>query len=210
MSAQKSGKKSTMTVLGIVLIAAIAAAYFFLFAGRISEADLVRETTSNTTYLRPKQWQAMRVFETQGISSYGDTGGDGEKLNLNSLVMFKETSSMPQLASASEEMLDQLRQQLLSGAPSRQFNLDAPGSMPCDSTSDPKLEADTKKNDTTTGLVISSSTCESSGKKVTTKIRAVMGRDGTARVITIMARDESWRKNEKIFQSMLESVEQAG
>lgn len=206
---QKRSKKLPIAILGIALIAVVAAAYFFLFAGRVGAADLIRETDGSSTYLRPKQWQSLTVFTLQGISSYGDTGKDADKLKLTSAVLFKEAPSIPQLADTSDDMIDRLRQELLSQASTGQLNLGMSGPMSCDSRSDPKIEADTKKNSTTTGLIISSSTCESNGKKVTTKLRVVIGKDGTGRMITVMARDESWLKNEKVFQSMLESVEQA-
>lgn len=69
------------------------------------------------------------------------------------------------------------------------------------------LESDTKTANRTMGMTIATGTCTRSNEIYIVKRRTAIGEnDGIYRHITVGARKDTWSKNEKLFQTILDSI----
>lgn len=176
---------------------------------RESPADLVMESYDNSTYLRPKEWLLISDSSSGGSGYANAKAGDEQLTALISISEFSEDSYMN---AASEAEYARVRKFYMETIPdniiSAAITMNAP--MGCEAgTFTVARSENATKTKTTIGIADIVVSCKKDGGSITKKMRAVTGlSDGRSRMIVVAATELEWRKNEKIFQQMLDSVEE--
>lgn len=203
-----SRKKSHM-VRNIILIALLAIGaggyYFFWSAGRVTTADLVKTEVSNTTYLRPKQWQKIDNGVSEG---YGNKLSSNGKSSALMLVNRSSTQSVA-LANMPDSMLDMARQSALNAL--TDANLEAAfkkGDNGCNTVSNIHKEADTRSVGSTVGIYKLTADCSRNDGSFNINMKGMLGKDGYLRTVGIIAEKSNWERNKEAYQKMLDSVQQ--
>jgi hypothetical protein len=196
-------------VRNIILIALLAIGaggyYFFWSAGRVTTADLVKTEVSNTTYLRPKQWQKIDNGVSEG---YGNKLSSNGKSSALMLVNRSSTQSVA-LANMPDSMLDMARQSALNAL--TDANLEAAfkkGDNGCNTVSNIHKEADTRSVGSTVGIYKLTADCSRDDGSFNINMKGMLGKDGYLRTVGIIAEKSNWERNKEAYQKMLDSVQQ--
>ena len=202
-------RKGSHTVRNIILIALLVMGaggyYFFWSVGRVTTADLVKTEVSNTTYLRPKQWQKIDNGVSEG---YGNKLSGNGKSSALMLVSRSSTQSVA-LANMPDSMLDMARQSALSAL--TDTNLEAAfkkGDNGCNTVSNIHKEADTRSVGSTIGIYKLTADCSRDDGSFSINMKGMIGKDGYLRTVGIVAEKSNWERNKEAYQKMLDSVQQ--
>jgi len=169
-----------------------------------TEVSLVSEALTNTTYLRPEQWNKLEVLNGV-VSRYGTV----EQVSAQPVAMVTVVQTLPDsyAASASKDGYTQLRRLYLTSTIIKlPETIKADVFAACTTKPEPKVIEDTKKLNDTVGLTLVTSTCVRSDGEYTVKARSVVGSDARLRTITIAATAKAWEENEVTYQKILESI----
>ncbi len=205
--APRSNTRAVKIAAAVIVIGAVTTLGFggYLFFGerQAPVGDLVQATVQRTAYLRPRAWS--QTSSPDGSKIYSDAEKGGSKVG--SLVGVSEGETILQLAGASDSAYAQVRKELVAAASASTLEpyFEKSGA-PCKDTIKFSATADTQKSATTTGLILTSGTCTRNDGLYTVKSRTVIGTDGRVRLIMLAAPEESWTKNQKMFQAMLDSL----
>lgn len=192
----------------IIALVGVAAVIFLLVLpsiGKIASSDLVSTTSADTNYLHPKQWKEATV---------GSTGGYGEKAsgsNDYSAVIVSEKLSYLQsgVTKSNDKQISVFRQLMvkLNSASTAEATMKRTGG--CDSVKDVNATESTIKNANSIGIFKITGICTKGKTLYKIAYYALLGNDGYARAITLVATEKSWKQNEAVFNKMLDSAEQA-
>lgn len=177
-----------------------------IFSGRITESDLVAETTPTTTYLRPKQWIQK---ELAGGVGYGTTEESHNRPL--ALVTLIEGAKDTKLANASKETYDKLRAATVQGLKDT-LAIQSSGmqndASSCTSQPTVDIQPGTKETDTIVTIATATMTCTRDDGEYIAETLFLVGRDGQQRSFAVAATGEEWDKNKAVFQKILDSVAQ--
>lgn len=191
-------KRRVLPIVGALLFVLLASAgYYYFFWNRVTVADLVEETTQNTTYLRPKQWQNLGL----GTSSYGNMQGANGK----STAVVAITTAQSSVGNTSDATVKALRTLFLSTLTSATLKNN---NISCVPDNDPQKEADTSSTPTTIGIFRLTATCKKDGGTFIMKMHGVLGYDGRVRIVLLLATTSDWNKSKEAFDKILNSVQQ--
>jgi len=192
---------------GVVLLTGIAVVlYIFVFnAGKISESDLVSSTTDSTSYLRPKQWESISVTSIDG---YGDKKG---KNNTSSAAIFvqKKNYVSSGVKGASTTELEKFRNSILDTMTIASGGEAAKQSGSCTSVEDVTVMKSTVTTTNMVGVLRIDATCKRDDGTFKVAIYLTLGDDGYLRSVILMSTESLWKKNEAIFNKMLDSADQS-
>lgn len=171
---------------------------------RVSSTELAQEDVGQSTYLRPKDWS-----QVSGTNSYENIQTEGE--GPTALVTVNEFSPDSAL-DALYKNRDDLQKWYMDKLPDNILMLAVYTSAPMECDKDTLTvtrRADATKNSTTIGVISADVSCRKEGGTVTMKMRIVTGmNDERERMIVVGATALEWSKNGKVFQQMLDSVEE--
>lgn len=204
----KKKRKLFLPIFSLIFIAGIAGvAYLYFGAGKVFVHDLVEEKVQNTSYLRPHQWQNIKLGTT---SSYGNKLAKDDKSTALVSVSSMQSAN-PALLSATDDTYQQLRTSVLGfiteDTITRTFQ---DGGTPCATKVSVQKEPDMSSTSTTVGVYKATATCEraADGSSYILKMRGVAGRDGRVRTVLLLAIQSNWDSNKDAYQKMLDSLRQ--
>lgn len=181
---------------------------------RESSADLTQEQFGQSTYLRPKEWvDVSPKWEdtSRSASAYANAKDTGYG-EMTAIIAMSDFSGELAIDATSEKERSNLRNYFMNTMPDYILGASMLVNAPigCDSgTFAVTRSENTTKMKTTIGIIDADATCKKGSIPVTMKMRVVAGlNDGRARMIVTAVTDSEWRKNEKTFQQILDSVEE--
>ena len=214
LQAMQPAKKKTNVVMlvslivGSLVVLGGIAAIVFLFVlpglGKIAEADLVSATTNGTSYLHPKQWKEV---------SDGNTSGYGDKLakdgkSTAEILTKKGSYVQADITSVSDDQLSAFRKTMVDAYSSSQATKTLQGSTNCSDIKNVTTTENTLKAAHSVGVFTITADCTADNVKFKMVYYAVLGDDGYARTVFLIANENGWKQNEAIFNKMLNSADQ--
>lgn len=183
----------------------------------VKEEDLTRTSSGSTSWMVPRQWrkyneESRRESDDNIISTiYGD--GLSKDNKSSTVLMVKQRNRQTALTNALPEYYENLRKSSLNEFDSNQLRsaLASASSVDCKQT--PKINKSIDRFDTNgvVGLFSVDASCPTRYSLFTIKIRLVVGRnDGIVRSIYLSSYEFTWKKNEAVFNKMLDSVSASG
>ena len=205
----KSSHSAWKWIVAIIfLLGAGVYCYFTFFSTQIFAHDLVEEKTQNTTYLRPRQWSSIGGGNSGAASAFGNMKGASGKST--AAVSIQVDTEHPQ-TSLTEASVQALRTQFLSmineEASAHFFQGDG---VMCTTPIQMTKKEDTTSTATVYGIYYFTASCIRTNEKQATEVRsrAILGKDGLFRSISVVATEDNWKLNEKTFEKILTSIDQ--
>ncbi len=199
-----SNKKRLTLIGGIVgLLVLLGVGGFLVFqsitdATSVKQGDLVATTSQHTTYLRPKQWPQ------------GKDDSYGVSLNTDSkhMAMIHVNESEPttyDFTSADETTLQQLRQFTLDRMTDTVITNNLKNDSFCTETKNITRSVGSRQSKTILSLVKIEADCESNYGLLHIKMDIWLGKDKILRNMIIAASSDIWKKNQAVFDTMIQS-----
>ena len=183
----------------------------------VKEEDLTRVSSGSTSWMVPRQWrkyneESRRESDDNIISTiYGD--GLSKDNKSSTVLMVKQRNRQTALTNALPEYYETLRESYLNEFDPNQIRdeLASDSNVGCKQT--PKINKSIDRFDTNgvVGLFSVDASCPTRYSLFTIKIRLVVGRnDGIVRSIYLSSYEFTWKKNEAVFNKMLDSISASG
>lgn len=195
-------------IASVVVLTGFTAVVFLLILpslGKISSSDLVSATSASTSYLYPKQWKEATVDSASGYGEKTSESGDYSALIVSEKLSYLQSG----VNKSSDKQVAGIRQLLveLNSARAAEATIMKAGS--CDSVKDVRVTESTVKNTNSIGIFKITGICSKEKVRYKVAYYTLLGNDGYARAITLVATESSWKQNEDVFNKMLDSAEQA-
>ena len=183
----------------------------------VKEEDLTRVSSGSTSWMVPRQWrkyneESRRESDDNIISTiYGD--GLSKDNKSSTVLMVKQRNRQTALTNALPEYYETLRKSYLNEFDPNQIRdeLASDSNVGCKQT--PKINKSIDRFDTNgvVGLFSVDASCPTRYSLFTIKIRLVVGRnDGIVRSIYLSSYEFTWKKNEAVFNKILDSISASG
>ena len=209
------------TIIKLILIAIISGvatfSYLVYTCDLVKEEDLTRTSLDRTSWLLPRQWKKYNK-EARDTSDdtvtrviYGD--GSLKDNKSSSVLLISQIKQQTSPTNALPEYYETLRESLLNEFDPSQIRdeLASAGNIDCKQT--PKINKSIDRFDTNgvVGLFSVDASCPTRYSLFTIKIRLVVGRnDGIVRSIYLSSYEFTWKKNEAVFNKILDSISASG
>ena len=193
-------------IVGLIVLVGVGAyCYLTFFSAQIFAHDLVEEKTQNTSYLRPRQWSKIGNSAVTA-SAFGNMKGDSGK---STAAVSVQVDTQHQQTLTTEADAQRFRAQFLSliDESSSAHFFQSDGVM-CTTPIELTKKEDTTTTDTLHGMYYFTAACTRTNEKQKTEVRsrAVLGKDGYFRSISVVATEDLWEQNEEIFEKILSSL----
>lgn len=177
----------------------------FMNQGKVSEADLVTSTTTETSYLRPKQWSQV---STSGIDGYGNKVAKDDK-STAAIFVKKISYYKSGIKSVSDSQVTAFRDAMVKANSGSTAENELKTTGECSEVKTVKTTASANNNAKSIGVFTVTGTCVKDGANFHIVYYALLGDDGYGRTIILIATEESWKLNETIFNKMIDSADQS-
>ena len=208
-------------IIKLILIAIISGfatlTYLTYIHDLVKEEDLTRTSSGSTSWMVPRQWRKYNEeSKRESDDNITDTiYGDGLlKDNKSSTALIvRQRNQQTALTNALPEYYETLRESLLNEFDPSQIRdeLASAGNIGCKQK--PSVNKSPDKSDTNgvVGLISVTASCPIEYSSFIIKIRLVVGRnDGIVRSIYLSSYEFTWKKNEAVFNKMLDSISASG
>ncbi len=196
-------------IVAVLLLIGASVVYYLFFSSRVTTSQLVTETTGTSSYLRPSQWKPLPISASSISSGFGNFKGKDNKSS--AIVTFAVTPrQIPVLINATDSIYDTFRAQLTRELEGRSSNLATnfnAGTIGCANDPTVSVESTSTKNNTTVGLILVVTKCDTASNGFTMRTQIVAGNDGYVRMINVGAYDREWDRSNEAFEAILRSVE---
>ena len=204
-------------VIKLILISIISGAATFSYLvytyNLIKEEDLVRTSLNRTSWLQPKQWRKYKQ-ESNGETVQVIYGDGLQKDNKSSAVLLvSQTNQQRLLTNALPEYYENIRESLLKTFDPNQIRsiLTSADNIGCLQTPNVNKSADRSNTGNITGLILITASCSTKYSSFNIKARFVAGKeDGIVRLIFLASEETARKKNEAVFNKMLDSISASG
>lgn len=193
----------------IIVLAAGGVSIYCLFFHTfpLKASDLISTTSSDTTFLRPKQWSVK-----QGeYPTYSDTrNGDIKTATGLVTIQTNQDQRVPTTWLKNDSIIALLRRQGINSLSNTQV-ASAFGTIGHGTCSSPSItrSTDSLETSTTIGLYYLAAECKVESQTYHLNIHGVIGMDGIRRTLILITKQNSWSQNNQVFQEMIASIRQS-
>ena len=192
-------KHFVIKLILISIISGIATFSYLVYTyNLIKEEDLVRTSLDKTSWLQPKQWRKYKQ-ESNGETVQVIYGDGLQKDNKSSAVLLVSQTNQQRLLTKNFDS-NQIRSILTSA-----------DNIGCLQTPNVNKSADRSNTGNITGLILITASCSTKYSSFNIKARFVAGKeDGIVRLIFLASEETARKKNEAVFNKILDSISASG
>ena len=169
----------------------------------------MRTSLNRTSWLQPKQWRKYKQ-ESNGEAVQVIYGDGLQKDNKSSAILLvSQTNQQTLLTNALPEYYENIRESLLKNFDSNQIRsiLTSADNIGCLQTPNVNKSADRSNTGNITGLILITASCSTKYSSFNIKARFVVGKeDGVIRLIFLASEETVRKKNEAVFNKILDSI----